>query len=127
MAQEEKKRGFFDRFRKSTPAASTPASPAPKPQPPAPKAVPPARVPERVESKVPVPAQNNPFSPSEPAPSAPQAASGKGIDTVEAFNQMCQALIEINKSQIKIANMVLTMIAHSIQKIADGINTGIKK
>ncbi|NTW82003.1 MAG: hypothetical protein HGB36_01340 [Chlorobiaceae bacterium] len=123
MAQEEKKRGFFDRFRKSTPAASTPASPVPKPQPAAPKAAPPARVPEKVESKTAAPVGKNPFSPSAPEPSAPLATSGSSIDTVEAFNQMCQALVDINKSQVQIVNMALTMLSNSIKKIAEGINT----
>lgn len=127
MAQEEKKRGFFDRFRKSTPAASAPAAPAQKPQPPAPKAEPPARVQEKAAGNPAVPVPKNPFSSAAPSPSASQISSGPAIDPVEAFNQMCQALIEINKSQLKIANMVLTMIASSIRKIAEGISTGTRQ
>jgi len=128
MAQEEKKRGFFARFRKSAPEAPKEKVPSPKAPPPAPEAEPPARVPGRlmqqpVESKAPAviekkPAQN-PFTASSPV--SPEVSSSSGIEPVAAFREMCQAFVDINKSQVMAIDMTLSMLSSASRKIADGI------
>ncbi len=123
MAQEEKKRGFFARFRKSAPEPPKPAAPAPKAQPPVPKAEPPARVPEQMMQQP----ESRPAQPATPkaAPAAavptPQVQPGSGIDTVAAFKEMCQAFVDINKSQVMVIDMTFTMLSGATKKIADGL------
>ncbi|NTV97543.1 MAG: hypothetical protein HGA70_00050 [Chlorobiaceae bacterium] len=128
MAQEEKKRGFFARFRKSVPEAPKETVPSPKAQPAAPKPEPPVRVPGQLmqqvtESKAPAVVEKKslptPFTPS--AQASPEVPSSAGIEPVAAFKEMCQAFVDINKSQIKAIEMTLNMLSNASKKIADGI------
>jgi hypothetical protein len=127
MAQEEKKRGFFARFRKSAPEPPKPAAPAPKAQPPVPKTEPPARVPEQLMRQ---PESIPPQSPVQKPVSTPFAAAeepedqlvrtGSGIDPFAAFQEMCQAFVDINRSQVKAIDMTLTMLSEATRKIVEG-------
>ncbi|NTU97750.1 MAG: hypothetical protein HGA62_08065 [Chlorobiaceae bacterium] len=128
MAQEEKKRGFFARFRKSAPEAPKKSVPAPKAQPPVSKVEPSVRVPgqmmqQMAESKAPAVTEKksvpNPFTASSSA--SPEVSSSSGIEPVAAFREMCQAFVDINKSQVMAIDMALTMLSNVSKKIADGI------
>jgi hypothetical protein len=128
MAQDEKKRGFFARFRKSAPEAPKEKVPAAEARPSAPKAEPPVRVPgqlmqQAVESKAPAVTEKkpvqNPFTASSPV--SPEVPSSSGIDPFAAFREMCQAFVDINKSQVKAIDMTFAMLSSASKKIADGI------
>jgi hypothetical protein len=108
MAQD-KKGGFFSMFKKSS-APVTPSAPV----------APPVR-------DVPVPERKAPAVGAEPPkpaavskPAAVNAASSEtGVDTVASFNLLCQALVDINKSQLQVVDLALKTLAVSVNKIAD--------
>lgn len=109
MAQKEKKGGFFARFRKEDQAATSAPVPASAPAPAQPRNIAPP------ESK------SVPAAPVRPLPVAESPSTEPQIDTVAAFNQLCSSLAEIGASQLKIVEMTTTMLAASINKIAEGL------
>jgi hypothetical protein len=108
MAKDDNKGGFFARFRKDV----TPTPPVVQSQ---------ARsIPSAPESGS---SQLNPVQPKAsvvPKPAAPPASSESPVDTVEAINRYCSSLVDIGTSQLKVAEMILGMLSHSINKIVDG-------
>lgn len=111
MAQNEKKGGFFARFRKGDLSANAAASatvPASAPAQP--------RIIAAPESKS---VSAAPVRPAVPVADSP--SSEPKIDTVAAFNQLCSSLAEIGASQLKIVELTTTMLATSINKIAEGL------
>ena len=112
MANEEKKGGFFARFRKGTVSGnegSTLKAPSPSIQ-----------------------GQNRSAEPEKAAQPktvvAPKAVSvpvesEQVIDTVANFNFLCKSLADIGASQLKVLDMTLTMLSSSIAKITEGLKT----
>lgn len=128
MAQEEQKRGFFARFRKNVPEAAKETVPASKARPLVQKTEPPVRVPEQLmqqkaENTAPAITEKKsvptPFT--APEPSSPELPISSGVDPVIAFREMCQAFVDINKSQIKAIDMTFTMLSEATRKIAEGM------
>ena len=117
MAKDQKKGGFFSAFRDrevvgngGTLSQSQTPSPAPAPTRPV---TPEVRVSSASTGQVnPTPFQTQVKAalPSEPAV----------IDTVESFKMLCQSLADIGESQLKVAEMLLSMISNSLNKIAGG-------
>ncbi len=112
MAKDEKKGGFFSRFKKSD--ASSQEEPAIKA----------ATTPSSQ-------AQSRTVAASSGSAALPKAAVAQEqvedsalseplIDTVEAFNVYCSSLVDIGTSQLKIVEMVCGMLSNSINKILDG-------
>ncbi len=97
MAQEEKKNGFFARFRKRPAVASAPAAPPVK---------------SEVESLAPSVAPK----PVLPPPAATLVPAELSVDTVAAIDQFCKAMLELTNSQIKVIELALTTLAGSIDK-----------
>ncbi|MEI7787549.1 MAG: hypothetical protein WCI23_02800 [Chlorobiaceae bacterium] len=117
MAHEEKKGGFFAKFRKSTVSGN-----------------------ENIRSESPTPSvaqvQNRPAAPESrnsllsaepPKPVVVQKSSPVPvdaepvIDTVANFNFLCKSLADIGVSQLKVVDMTLTMLSNSLNKIVDGL------
>ncbi len=115
MAQNEKKGGFFARFRKGDLSANAAASAAVLASAPAPVPAQP-RVIAASESKS---VSAAPVRPAVPVADSP--SSEPKIDTVAAFSQLCSSLAEIGASQLKIVELTTTMLATSINKIAEGL------
>jgi hypothetical protein len=122
MAQDEKKGGFFSRFKKDavsdqevsgTTASTPPAAPQQS-----------RNMVTKPESKSPLvsPAQSN--TPVVPKSAAAPASSGS-IDTIEAFNIYCSSLVDIGTSQLKVIEMALSMLSNSLNKIINGPKTGV--
>ncbi len=117
MANEEKKGGFFAGFRKgglsgnATTDAKTPVSPAVQRQTPgvAPEPGPSSAIAGRQTPEVVAKPSSDPVNP-EPV-----------IDTVAAFNVLCNSLGDIGESQLKTLNLTLTMLSSSLNKIVDGL------
>ena len=110
MANDQKKAGFFSSFRKralsdNSGVVSRPEAPS------APLAPPPP----------PAPAPNRTVKP-ESQGAAPDS-SLSSVDTVAAFKVLCQSVAEISVSQLKVLEMVLTMLSGSLNKIAGGSKT----
>lgn len=107
---QEKKGGFFSFFKKSTPAATPPVVSAPAPA-------------TRPEISV------SPLSAEKPKPAAVptpspfnEPASEGGIDTVASFTLLCQALVDINRSQLKVVELIVTTLSGSVTKLAESFN-----
>lgn len=104
MAKDEKKGGFFSRFKKSeTPPQEEPS----------------------IKAATPPPSQAQSRSALPKAAVAPESAeeavrSEPLIDTVEAFNVYCTSLVDIGTSQLKMVEMVCGMLSNSLNKIIDG-------
>ena len=115
MAKDEKK-GFFSAFRKRNPAGYE-VSESKSQTPPAASVqnrnvTPESRV-SSVSAKPPEPAVDQ-------KPVAVQAQSDPVIDPVETFKVLCQSLVDIGTSQLKVAEMTLSMLSNSLNKIAEG-------
>ena len=117
MAKEEKKGGFFASFRKGI-ASGNEGSPSTQAVPSVGQAK--SRNAAVTEPRVPsvTVEQSKPAIVSK-AVSAPEN-SASAIDTVANFNFLCQSLVDIGASQLKVVEMTLTMIAKSLNKIAEG-------
>jgi hypothetical protein len=117
MAQDEKKGGFFSRFKNGgapaheEPAIKTETPPAIQPQN---RSV--AATPESRSSLV---SAAQPKAPVVPKPVAAPATE-PAVDTVEAFNRYCSALVAIGTSQLKVVEMTLSMLSNSLNKLIDG-------
>ena len=117
MANQEKKGGFFAGFRKgglsgnATTDAKSPVSPPVQRQTPN---VAPELGPSSVAAgrQTPVVATKPLSAPVNPEPV---------IDTVAAFNVLCNSLGDIGESQLKVVGMTLTMLSNSLNKIVDGL------
>ena len=112
MANDQKKAGFFSSFRKralsdNSGVVSRPEAPSAPQAPPPPPA--------------PAPAPNRTVKPE--AQGAAPDSSLSSVDTVAAFKVLCQSLAEISVSQLKVLEMVLTMLSGSLNKIAGGSKT----
>ncbi len=119
MAKDEKKGGFFSRFRKD--ATSSHEESSIKPATPPVVSTPNRNVAPPVESRSSVSGAVPPKAPVVPKPVVAAAASSESVvDTVEAFNRYCNALVDIGTSQLKVVEMFLAMLSQSINKIVDG-------
>ena len=118
MAKDKKSGGFFAAFRTPPPSGN-----------------------ETLGTKAPVPASNTaksstvhadvkissvaaaPSSAAVPVKSVPvpTAKPEPPIDTVEAFKTLCQAVGDIAASQLKVAEMLMRMLAGSLNKISEGV------
>lgn len=119
MGNDEKKGGFFARFRKSTVSGNE----SPGSKNPVPSAV-------QGQSRNNAPAESPSLVSAEPSKpvGVPKSASAPVnaepvIDTVEAFNSLCSSLADIGASQLKVVDMTLTMLSSSLNKIVDGLKT----
>jgi len=117
MAKDKKSGGFFSAFR--TPPSS--GNEAAGSQLPSPKSAPAQRGSAPTEVHLPS-VSAAPSSPAVPAKSAPAPAAQPepAIDTAEAFKVLCQSLTDIAASQLKVAEMVMNMLASSLNKISEG-------
>ena len=121
MAKDEKKGGFFSRFKKSDVAAQD--------EPDIKKTTPPAvqaqsrSVTTTPESRVSQLSAVQPKAVGVPNPVATPASADSVVDTVEAFNRYCSALVDIGTSQLKVVDMALSMLSNSLNKIVDGSKT----
>jgi len=117
MAKDKKSGGFFAAFR--TPPSS--GNKAVVSQSPSPTSVPAKS--GTVSADVHAPslsaAQSSAAVPARSVP-APAAPPEPAIDTAEAFKFFCQSLTDIAASQLKVAEMVMNMLASSLNKISDG-------
>lgn len=109
MTQKENKGGFFARFRKGDQAAASAPVPASAPAPAQPRNIAP---PESKSVSAP---------PVRPLPVADSPSAEPKIDTVAAFSQLCSSLAEISASHLKVFEMTTSMLATSINKIAEGL------
>ncbi len=121
MAQNEKKGGFFSRFRQGSSSGNDESAPA------TPKSST-VQAQDRIvtskpESMSPVASAAPTKAPVVQKPVAASASQESVVDTVEAFNRYCGALIDIGTSQLKVAEMALGMLSNSINKILDGSKT----
>ncbi len=118
MAQDEKKGGFFSRFKKDAASGQDTFS--------APASTPPAaqqqsrNVVTKPESKSSLVSAVQPKVPAVPKSADASASSDSGIDTLEAFNVYCSSLVEIGTSQLKVIDMALSMLSNSLNKIING-------
>jgi len=121
MAKDEKKGGFFSRFRKDIPSAHEESGikPASSPAVPAPNRTVTPTPESRSSLAAAVPSQ----VPVVPKSVAAPASSESVVDTVEAFSRYCSALVDIGTSQLKVIEMTLTMLSHSLNKITDRSET----
>ncbi len=117
MAKNKKSGGFFSSFR-TTPSSGNETAGSSSPQAassPAQRASVSADVPQppvsTAPSSAPAPAKSVP---------APVAQPESAIDTVEAFKVLCQSLTDIAASQLKVAEMMMNMVASSLNKISEG-------
>jgi len=117
MAKDKKSGGFFSAFR--TPPSS--GNDAVGSQLPSPASVPARSSSVSPEVRVPAvsAASSSPVVPARSVP-PPAAQPEPAIDTVEAFKFFCQSLTDIAASQLKVAEMVMNMIASSLNKISEG-------
>ena len=112
MAKDQKKGGFFSAFRDpEVPGKGGAVSKSQSPQ------------------AEPVPSRPTP--PAEPQkaaivqkPVATQAQPEPVIDTVESFKVLCQALVAIGASQLKVAEMMVNMLSNALNKIVAGSKSG---
>ncbi|WP_076789813.1 hypothetical protein [Chlorobium sp. KB01] len=108
MAQE-KKGGFFSFFKKRALAPEPAAAPA-------------AAQATRTQGTVPSVSAEQPKPAVVPKPAAATVPSAEGgVDTVASFTLLCQALVDINRSQLKMVDLALTTLAGSINTIADAL------
>lgn len=121
MAKDEKKGGFFSRFRKDIPSAHEESSikPASAPAVPAPNRNVTPTSENRSASAAAVPSQASVV----PKPVAAPASSESVVDTVEAFSRYCSSLVDIGTSQLKVIEMALAMLSRSLNKITDSSKT----
>ncbi len=121
MAKDEKKGGFFSRFRKDAPSEESSIKPA---SPPA-VSVPNRNVTPQPESRNSLASAVPPQVPVVPTPAAAPvpASSESDVDTVEAFSRYCSALVAIGTSQLKVIEMTLAMLSHSLNNITDSSKT----
>jgi hypothetical protein len=117
MGKDKKSGGFFAAFR--TPTSS--ANEAVGSQLPSPTSVPARSGSVSPEVRVPAvsAASSSPVVPARSVP-PPAVQPEPAIDTVAAFKTLCQSLIDIAASQLKVAEMVVNMLASSLNKISDG-------
>lgn len=118
MAKDEKKGGFFSRFRKD--ATSSHEESSIKPATPSVVSTPNRNVAPPVENRSSVSGAVPPKAPVVPKPVAAAESSESVVDTVEAFNRYCSALVDIGTSQMKVVEMFLAMLSQSINKMVDG-------
>ena len=112
MAKDEKKGGFFSRFKKSD------ASPQEEP---GIKAA--TTSPSQTQSRTVAATKGGGVLPKAavaPEPAEDATLSEPLIDTVEAFNVYCTSLVDIGTSQLKMVEMVCGMLSNSLNKIIDG-------
>ncbi|MEI6639350.1 MAG: hypothetical protein FDX02_01365 [Chlorobium sp.] len=112
MAKNKKSGGFFSSFRREpSPGNETVSSP------PSPVSAPSQRA--NVSAEVRQPSVGAAPAPAKSVP-APVAQPESAIDTVEAFKVLCQSLTDIAASQLKVAEMMMNMVASSLNKISKG-------
>ncbi len=118
MAKDKKSGGFFSAFRRSHPSSNE----APGLAQPAPASAPVQR-PNVSEDVRPPSVNTTSTTASVPAKSlsGPTAKVDSPIDTVDAFKVLCQSLTEITASQLKVAEMMMKVIASSLNKISEGV------
>ncbi len=114
MANDEQKGGFFSRFKKKS--ASDQEAPSIKPSTPPAVQQQSRNVVTKPETKSSLATAAQPVAPVAAAP----ASSESPIDTVEAFNVLCIALVDITNSQLKVIEMALSMFSNSLNKIVNG-------
>ena len=114
MAKDEKKGGFFSRFKKN--AASDQEAPSIQPSTPPAVQQQSRNVVTKPETKSSLASAAQPVAPVAAAP----ASSDSPIDTVEAFNVLCISLVDITTSQLRVIEMVLSMLSNSLNKIVNG-------
>jgi len=118
MAQDEKKGGFFSRFKKDADsdqdASSRQASTPPAAQQQSRNIV------TKPESKSPFVSAAQPKASVVQQPAADPESTDTVIDTVEAFNVYCSALVDIGTSQLRVIEMALSMLSNSLNKIMHG-------
>ncbi len=112
MAKDEKKGGFFSRFKRSD--GSSPEVPVIKAA---------TTPPSQAQSRIVAATQGGGTQPK--ATVAPESAeeavrSEPLVDTVEAFNVYCTSLVDIGTSQLKMVEMVCGMLSNSLNKVIDG-------
>ena len=113
MAKDEKKGGFFSRFKKSeTSSCEEPDIKKSTSQPSGAQSRTIATTPEGKN----VPGAAPPKAAVAP-PAEDSASSEPVIDTVEAFNVYCGSLVDIGTSQLKVVEMFLGMLSSSLNKI----------
>ncbi|MEI6847136.1 MAG: hypothetical protein WCK32_03715 [Chlorobiaceae bacterium] len=111
MAQE-KKGGFFSAFKKRIETDTpTPKTAQAQPQ------FRSVAIPESIKSSV---GQEQSKAVAVAKPAAVSASSSEPvIDTVAAFTVLCQAIVDIGESQLKMVDLALKTLAGSINKLAD--------
>ncbi len=111
MVKDEKKGGFFSRFKKSD--VSSQEEPAIKAA---------TTSPSQAQSGAVAAKQGSgalPKAAVAPEQAEDSALSEPLIDTVEAFNVYCCSLVDIGTSQLKMVEMVCDMVSNSLNKIID--------
>ncbi len=119
MAKDEKKGGFFSRFKKSE---------SPSQEESGIKAVTPSPSQAQNRSVAATSGSRSAMLSVAPPKAEPVAQSVEEpaeplIDTVEAFNVYCSSLVDIGTSQLKVVEMLLGMLSNSLNKIIDGSTT----
>jgi hypothetical protein len=99
----------FSLFKKKSEPAVAPAPSAPAP----------ARIITPPVSKAPSVSAEQPKPVAAPKPAVASAPAAEQVDTVASFNFLCEALVDINKSQLQVVDLILTTFAGSVNKIAD--------
>ena len=118
MAQDEKKGGFFSRFKKD--AASDQDAPSRQaPTPPAAQQQSRSTV-TKQEGKSSLVSATPPKATVVANSAADPESTDTVIDTVEAFNVYCTALVDIGTSQLKVIEMAFSMLSNSLNKIISG-------
>ena len=118
MAKDEKKGGFFSRFKKSD--ASSQEELGVKTATPQPSQAQSRTVAATQGGKSPLVSAALPKATVAPESAEDPALSEPLIDTVEAFNVYCSSLVDIGTSQLKMVEMVCGMLSNSLNKIIDG-------
>jgi hypothetical protein len=120
MVKEEKKAGFFARFKKGIDSGNESSQPKSPNSPVSQEQKRNNVIPETKASLVSVETPKPAFVPK---PSSAPVNSESVIDTVANFNFLCNSLADIGASQLKVVDMILTMLSSSLNKIAEGVNT----
>ncbi len=121
MAKDEKKGGFFSRFKKSE--ASSQEESGIKTATSSPSLAQSSPVGATPGSRSALTSGAQPKAVVAPEPVEDPALSEPLIDTVEAFTVYCTALVDIGTSQLKVVEMISGMLSNSLNKIIDGSAT----
>jgi hypothetical protein len=119
MVKEEKKSGFFARFKQGIVSGNESSSSK--------DSIPPSSQEQKgnialPETKTSVVNAEPPKPAFVPKPSSVPVNSEQVIDTVANFNFLCNSLADIGASQLKVVDMTLRMLSSSLNKIVEGVN-----